>query len=155
MTRALALLLLAVLLAACESQSPPFEHLSTGRDPHTAPANLTGSDLALATTTSAPPRVTARRASRSRPRSVPAVPAGAPSEWRSLVLSLPWDAGTALRIIQCESGGNPNAYNRSSGATGLFQILHGPFDPIANVRLAFSMWSSRGWQPWATSASCW
>ena len=48
----------------------------------------------------------------------------------------------------CESGGDPNAYNARSGATGLFQILNGPRDPAENVALAFRMWQSRGWQPW-------
>jgi hypothetical protein len=53
----------------------------------------------------------------------------------------------ALRVAACESGFNPNAYNRSSGASGLFQFLpstwaHTPyagrsvFDPDANARAA-------------------
>jgi hypothetical protein len=50
--------------------------------------------------------------------------------------------------MMCESGGNANAYNARSGATGLFQILGGPFDPAANVAMAFRMWQQRGWQPW-------
>jgi soluble lytic murein transglycosylase-like protein len=75
--------------------------------------------------------------------------------WRALVASFAWDVGTALRIIQCESRGNPNARNPRSSARGLFQILGGPLDPEANVRLAFSMYSSRGWQPWNASRGCW
>lgn len=46
-------------------------------------------------------------------------------QWRKLVEKyfkyqhVTW----ALNIIKCESGGNPNAYNSSSGASGLFQHL--------------------------------
>lgn len=62
---------------------------------------------------------------------------------------------TALRIADCESGDNPNARN-PSGATGVFQILGGPTDPWANIRLAWSM-SDHGtnWQPWSSSEGCW
>ena len=57
----------------------------------------------------------------------------------------------ALSIIQCESLGDPNAYNPYSGASGLFQFLPGTwavtsvkagfggasvFDPEANVASA-------------------
>ena len=68
--------------------------------------------------------------------------------WADLINQYPWPTGTAYRIMMCESGGNANAYNARSGATGLFQILNGPFDPAANVAMAFRMWQQRGWQPW-------
>jgi hypothetical protein len=68
--------------------------------------------------------------------------------WADLINQYPWPTGTAYRIMMCESGGNANAYNPRSGATGLFQILNGPFDPAANVATAFRMWQQRGWQPW-------
>lgn len=57
----------------------------------------------------------------------------------------------ALAIMQCESGGNPNAVNPTSGASGLFQFLESTwlwasplagyggssrFDPLANVATA-------------------
>ena len=73
------------------------------------------------------------------------------SGWEGLVASL-WPADqvrTACRILMCESGGNPNAYNRS-GATGLFQLLGhgGTFDPVQNAQVAYRLWLSSGWRPW-------
>jgi hypothetical protein len=68
--------------------------------------------------------------------------------WAPLVNQYSWNKQQAFNIIWCESRGNPNAKNPRSTATGLFQILNGPFDPEANVRLAFQMYSKRGWQPW-------
>ena len=37
------------------------------------------------------------------------------------------DVPRFLRIMQCESGGNPDAYNEQSGASGLMQHLHPPY----------------------------
>ena len=71
-------------------------------------------------------------------------------QWRGLVQQhFPANrVDEALRIIQCESGGDPNAYNPYSGAAGLFQFLPSTwastapkagypdasvFDPTANV----------------------
>jgi hypothetical protein len=65
----------------------------------------------------------------------------------------------ALRIAKCESGYNPNAVNRSSGASGLFQFLpstwaalpwHGssPFDPVANAQAAAYYYQHSGPGPW-------
>lgn len=71
-----------------------------------------------------------------------------------------------LRVMQCESGGNPDAYNSSSGASGLMQHLQvywppralragyegfSPFDPEANIYT--SAWllfaaTGGGWQHW-------
>lgn len=70
--------------------------------------------------------------------------------WRSLVEKYfpPHRVEEALRIIRCESHGNPDAYNTYSGASGLFQFIPStwassspkagfpgasPFDPEANV----------------------
>lgn len=64
-------------------------------------------------------------------------------------------AGLYYHIMMCESRGNPNAKNSSSSASGLFQILGGPFDPEANVSLASNMAASRGTQPWVSSRGCW
>ncbi len=53
--------------------------------------------------------------------------------WRSLVaLHFP-DGWTdwALRIIACESGGNPAAKNRRSSATGLFQFLRSTWNWVS------------------------
>jgi hypothetical protein len=65
----------------------------------------------------------------------------------------------ALRIAKCESGYNPNAVNRSSGASGLFQFLpstwaHLPwagqsvFDPVANAQAAAYYYQHSGPGPW-------
>lgn len=67
----------------------------------------------------------------------------------------------ALDIIECESGGHPEAVNQQgSGAEGLFQIkprfwgfLLGPgeslFDPEVNVRVASVIVEAKGWRHWA------
>lgn len=87
-----------------------------------------------------------RAAAAPRTATVSRAPAYGP--WADLINQYPWPADTAYNVMMCESGGNANAYNASSGATGLFQILNGAFDPYENVALAFKMWQSRGWQPW-------
>lgn len=73
--------------------------------------------------------------------------------WRPLVQKyFPADlVEQALAVMQCESGGNPDAVNRYSGASGLFQFLKGTwaiasyragwggysrFDPEANIASA-------------------
>lgn len=53
--------------------------------------------------------------------------------------------------IKHESGGNPKAYNRNSGAKGLFQLLGykcSVWRPETNIRLAAKLWRARGWEPW-------
>jgi hypothetical protein len=76
------------------------------------------------------------------------------------------DVNRFLSVMRCESGGNPEAYNQSSGASGLMQHLQvywppraraagyegaSPFDPIANINV--SAWliyqaTGGGWQHW-------
>ena len=112
---------------------------------------------------------------RVRPPSVAPAPAPAPrpvEEWRALVSAYfaPEHVDLALRIISCESGGDPNAQNPRSGAAGLFQ--HIPrywdarvaaagmpggsiFDPIANVAASAYLAYSDGWRHWSASAGCW
>ena len=53
--------------------------------------------------------------------------------WRPLVERhfAAGDVGTALRIIGCESGGDPDAKNAGSSAAGLFQFLKGTWDWVA------------------------
>ena len=57
-----------------------------------------------------------------------------------------------MRVARCESGLNPSAVNRSSGASGLFQFMPSTwrttpyagssiFDPYANANAAAWMWS--------------
>jgi soluble lytic murein transglycosylase-like protein len=82
-------------------------------------------------------------------------------QWRGLVAAH-WPADQvdrALRIMNCESLGDPYAYNRS-GASGLFQLMpiwyqggtpygtFDPFNPEMNVAAAAWLWSTSGWAPW-------
>ena len=98
-----------------------------------------------------------------------------PARWRSgepwsRPISPPSDVDKALAVISCESGGDPNAQNPSSGAAGLFQHIprYWPerasavglpgasiFDPVANVSAAAYLVYSVGWSPWNASAACW
>jgi len=96
----------------------------------------------------------AARAARVVRTSRPTPPSSGPVDWKAIVARHPWDVAVAERIVWCESRGNPNARN-SSGATGLFQILGGSVDPVANVARAYEMYRARGWQPWSTSRGCW
>jgi septal ring factor EnvC (AmiA/AmiB activator) len=93
-------------------------------------------------------------------------------QWRSIVQQF-FPSGRvdeALRIIQCESLGDADAYNPYSGASGLFQFLPSTwattapkagfsgssvFDPVANIGTAFWLadrYHDLGqsyWQPWS------
>ena len=53
-----------------------------------------------------------------RAQSVPQLIDQAASEW-----GIPWAAGHLKRISWCESRWFPGAFNRSSGASGLFQFV--------------------------------
>lgn len=79
----------------------------------------------------------------------------------ALIAAYPWPAIEATRIMMCESGGDPNAYN-PSGARGAFQImpvhawrvggdLDSLYDPAVNVRVAFDIYVDNGGfaGPWA------
>ena len=91
---------------------------------------------------------------------------GGVEQWRPLVAAFfrPEDVDRALRIMACESGGNPNAKNSRSSARGLMQHLkrYWPtrsaaagfagasiFDPTANVATAAWLRDQRGgWLHW-------
>jgi len=81
-------------------------------------------------------------------------------QWRGLVAAFfPLEeVDRALRIMACESGGNPNAYN-PSGASGLMQVLaswadnfgYVPadlFNPAINLQVARYLWDDGGWGHW-------
>ena len=90
-------------------------------------------------------------------------------EWRPLVEQyFPADlVDDALAVIQCESRGDPLAYNSVSGASGLFQFIPStwawaapnagfpgasPFEPDANVGTAAWLVQrsiDQGKHPWA------
>jgi hypothetical protein len=70
-------------------------------------------------------------------------------------------AASALSVARCESGLNPGAYNASSHASGLFQILpstwattpfagSSPFNAWANINAAHSIFVRDGysWREW-------
>ena len=119
-----------------------------------APAAVAGSSTT--STTLAPPSIGDR----------PLKPAV--ERWRSLVGAYfpATRVEAALRIIQCESLGDPEAYNPYSGASGLFQFLPGTyaviapkagfdgvsvFDPEANIGSAawlVAYYESLGRNPW-------
>ncbi|MGH2685917.1 MAG: hypothetical protein ACRDJP_10680 [Actinomycetota bacterium] len=80
---------------------------------------------------------------------------------RSLSRRYGVDAGTAIRVAQCESGLNPRAY--SPPYAGIFQhdvsywsrrAAHyghkgaSPFDAYANVDVSLRMADAQGWQHW-------
>lgn len=88
------------------------------------------------------------------------------ASWESLIQiyfdaeDWPW----ARRVMGCESGGNPDAVNPTSGASGLFQFLpstwswaseaagwggSSPFDPPANVAAAAWLHEAIGPSQWA------
>ncbi len=91
--------------------------------------------------------------------------------WRPLVAAyFPADrVDEALKVIWCESRGDPSAKNPNSTASGLFQILRGwwsgdwstaipafdPFDPEANVAAASIIAGGTNyWSDWAASRGC-
>jgi len=65
-----------------------------------------------------------------------------------------WAESAAATVAECESGGNPDAYN-ASGASGLWQILGAVvpgnlFDPMVNAENAVSKFTASGdtWAQW-------
>lgn len=68
----------------------------------------------------------------------------------------------AVRIARCESGLNPAAKNRSSSASGVFQIIRSTWRAHAdagmsvwnardNIEVAYRIWlrSGRSWRQWS------
>jgi len=75
------------------------------------------------------------------------------------------DIMTMIRIARCESGLRPEAKNPTSTATGIFQIIIGTWDGNRcegerwdfqdNIKCAYKLYQSRGFQPWNASKHCW
>lgn len=74
-----------------------------------------------------------------------------------MICAYPWSCQKALAVAACESTLNPNATNGSQ--IGLFQIAsqyhsgrlqpgESLYDPEANVRIAYEIYSEQGWAPW-------
>ena len=94
-------------------------------------------------------------------------------DWRPLVEHFFEDrhVDKALRVMRCESRGDPDAKNPRSTASGLFQHLASMwaersvkagfegadvFEPIANVGVAaWLVYEGGGWSHWYPSAHCW
>jgi len=66
----------------------------------------------------------------------------------------------ALRVAKCESGYNPNAVNRGSGASGLFQFMpatwasmpqgrQSVFNAVANAQAAAVLYARSGPNQWS------
>ena len=83
-------------------------------------------------------------------------------QWRTLVgvYFKAEDVDRALCLMGYESGGNPNAKNPNSSASGLMQVLGGwadeygvsraaLFDPDVNLRIAADLRYSYGWTQWS------
>ncbi len=55
-----------------------------------------------------------------------------------------WDCGWALRVVDCESGGDAEAYNPAGPYIGLWQVHNGSFDPWENTAQAHRQYTE--WQ---------
>lgn len=84
--------------------------------------------------------------------------------WRSLVAAYfpAGDVDRALCLMRYESGGNPYAWNPTSKASGLMQVMYSrwgpPFglrsrtaldDPAVNLRIARFIRDAQGWTAWS------
>lgn len=107
----------------------------------------------------------------SEPQSEPAPPPEPPStntgmgsnveQWRDLTAAyFGGEVDLALCLMGHESGGNPNAYNSSSGASGLMQVMgfwadefgmnrDALFNPDTNLSIAKQIRDMQGWGAWS------
>lgn len=99
------------------------------------------------------------------PAAPPAAPVAAGGSIQQIILDAfaPLGAGAqqwALRVAKCESGYNPNAVNRGSGASGLFQFMpatwasmpqhsQSVFNPVANAQAAAALYARSGPNQWS------
>lgn len=123
--------------------------------PTTTTATPTTTTSTTSTTTSTVPPTTTtvkpkapKPVAAPKPQAPPKAGCAQPECWRSEIAKYSWPVEQAMKVMRCESGGNPNAVNERSNARGLFQILGGTLDPVENIAHAHRMWLKRGWQPW-------
>lgn len=126
------------------------------QEARTGPVSTSPPNTSPATTTAPAPTTTVSGGGGGPWDHPPAV-----ERWRSLVESFfpSHRVEEALRIIDCESNGDPDAYNPYSGASGLFQFIPStwvttapragypgasPFDPEANT--ASAAWLANEYQ---------
>jgi hypothetical protein len=99
------------------------------------------------------------------PAAAPAAPGAAGGSIQQIILDAfaPLGAGAqqwALRVAKCESGYNPNAVNRGSGASGLFQFMpatwasmpqgrQSVFNAVANAQAAAVLYARSGPNQWS------
>lgn len=138
------------------------------QEARTAPGSTTPPASSPGTTAASPSTTTSASGDGGRSWDHPP----AVERWRSLVTSFfpSHRVEEALRIIDCESNGDPDAYNPYSGASGLFQFIPStwattapragyagasPFEPEANVASAawlaneYQRQGEYYWQAWS------
>ena len=80
-------------------------------------------------------------------------------QWRGIVSGYGWNVDSALRVMACESRGDPGAISPTDD-WGLMQInrptwetTYGPaeswLDPATNVAVAYEIWKQGGWAWWS------
>ncbi len=104
----------------------------------------------------------AQQAPKPQPRVVAS--AGGCEQYRSIISRYNWDARVAMAVMQAESGCRASADNtglnrNGSNDKGLMQInsVHVPhligdnerFNPEANIRAAYAIYSGGGWSAWS------
>lgn len=84
-----------------------------------------------------------------------------PPDVAEIACAYDWDCGTAVRIINCETGGTFDPYATGyEDERGWFQIRFNHwdkpqcnpnhlFDPAYNTACAYSIWAIQGWTPWS------
>lgn len=134
--------------------------------PETTVASTSPTTTPPTTATTAAPTTT------TAPPTGVSIPAGTEG-WLTLVEAYfaPDDVQRALDVMWCESRGDADATNASSGAAGLYQHLPvfweersanagfagaSIYDPTANTAVAaWLVYSGGGWHHWNPSAYCW
>jgi peptidoglycan hydrolase CwlO-like protein len=132
---------------------------------HAPPAAPAAAPAATPAPPAAPAPTPAHTPAPAPPPPPPPAPAPAAGSIQQIILNAfaPLGPGAqqwALRVAKCESGYNPNAVNRSSGASGLFQFMpatwaslpqhnQSVFDPVANAQAAAVLYQRSGPNQWS------
>ena len=169
-----ALAMMLALAIATPAMAEAQESWRTYLDYQVAKVEMLAEDITVQDILDYTPPVPVARESRIPVRAapVPVTVATTPTssgveQWRSLVETAfpPERVEEALRVMDCESHGNPNAKNRNSSASGLFQHLtafmennawriglewYDRFDPVLNIRVtALVVANDGGWRQWS------
>ena len=106
-----------------------------------------------------PPPVRAVKAQPAPASSPPAGWSPGVEQWRPAIAAYDWNVEIMLRIMSCESGGNPNAVSHTDDH-GLLQIhwpIWGPafgytraqlHDPATNIDVAYRVYKAQGYRAW-------